>query len=59
MGRRPRPYGARSIGAGSRPTHLGGGFAAMYGAGVLFGLLGIGSGAFKGLAIDTFMRLPS
>lgn len=34
------------------------GFAAMYGAGVLSGLLGIGSGAFKVLAMDYFMRLP-
>jgi uncharacterized membrane protein YfcA len=39
-------------------THVGRGFAAMYGAGVLSGLLGIGSGAFKVLAMDTFMRLP-
>lgn len=30
----------------------------MYGAGVLSGLLGIGSGAFKVLAMDYFMRLP-
>ena len=41
-----------------RATHVGRGFAAMYGAGVLSGLLGIGSGAFKVLAMDTFMRLP-
>lgn len=34
------------------------GFAIMYGAGVLSGLLGIGSGAFKVLAMDTFMKLP-
>jgi len=34
------------------------GFAAMFGAGVLSGLLGIGSGAFKVLAMDHFMRLP-
>jgi uncharacterized membrane protein YfcA len=30
----------------------------MFGAGVLSGLLGIGSGAFKVLAMDHFMRLP-
>lgn len=39
-------------------THVGRGFGAMFGAGVLSGLLGIGSGAFKVLAMDYFMRLP-
>jgi uncharacterized membrane protein YfcA len=39
-------------------THVGLGFGAMFGAGVLSGLLGIGSGAFKVLAMDYFMRLP-
>lgn len=34
------------------------GFSAMFGAGLLSGLLGIGSGAFKVLAMDHFMRLP-
>lgn len=34
------------------------GLAAMAGAGILSGLLGIGSGAFKVLAMDSFMRLP-
>ena len=34
------------------------GFAVMWGAGVLSGLLGIGSGAFKVLALDYVMRLP-
>lgn len=34
------------------------GAAVMFGAGLLSGLLGIGSGAFKVLAMDTFMRLP-
>jgi len=34
------------------------GFGAMFGAGLLSGLLGIGSGAFKVLAMDYFMRLP-
>jgi uncharacterized protein len=33
-------------------------FVAMYGAGVLSGMLGIGSGAFKVLAMDYLMRLP-
>lgn len=41
-----------------RAAHVGRGFAAMFGAGVLSGLLGIGSGAFKVLAMDYFMRLP-
>jgi len=34
------------------------GFAMMYLAGVISGLLGIGSGVFKVLALDTAMRLP-
>lgn len=34
------------------------GFSLMLGAGVLSGLLGIGSGAFKVLAMDRAMRLP-
>jgi uncharacterized membrane protein YfcA len=34
------------------------GFAMMFAAGVLSGLLGIGSGAFKVLAMDQVMRLP-
>jgi uncharacterized membrane protein YfcA len=41
-----------------RATHVRRGFAAMFGAGILSGLLGIGSGAFKVLAMDYFMRLP-
>jgi len=34
------------------------GFSMMYFAGVFSGLLGIGAGALKVLAMDTFMRLP-
>lgn len=34
------------------------GFAVMYGAGVISGLLGIGSGVFKVLGMDIFMKLP-
>lgn len=34
------------------------GFVLMYGAGILSGLLGIGSGPFKVLAMDTGMRIP-
>jgi len=41
-----------------RASRVALGFGAMAGAGVLSGLLGIGSGAFKVLAMDHFMRLP-
>jgi len=41
-----------------RATRVAQGFTAMFGAGLLSGLLGIGSGAFKVLAMDHFMRLP-
>jgi uncharacterized protein len=41
-----------------RATRVRRGFLAMFGAGLLSGLLGIGSGAFKVLAMDYFMRLP-
>jgi uncharacterized membrane protein YfcA len=34
------------------------GFALMFGAGALSGLLGIGSGAFKVIAMDRVMRIP-
>src|SRR6516225_12243075 len=47
--RRGRPYTVRRVPFG---------FALMYVAGVLSGLLGIGSGAFKVLAMDRAMRLP-
>src|SRR5437868_829097 len=39
-------------------THIPGGFAMMFGAGTLSGLLGIGSGAVKVLAMDRIMRIP-
>ncbi|HTU24850.1 MAG TPA: sulfite exporter TauE/SafE family protein [Pirellulales bacterium] len=39
-------------------THLPGGFAVMFLAGLLSGLLGIGSGAVKVLAMDQIMRIP-
>lgn len=39
-------------------THTPWGLAMMYVAGVVSGLLGIGSGTFKVLAMDTIMRLP-
>jgi uncharacterized protein len=41
-----------------RATRVRQGFVAMFGAGLLSGLLGIGSGAFKVLAMDHCMRLP-
>jgi hypothetical protein len=50
----PTPQGASEYAA----THVAGGFSLMYVAGVLSGLLGIGSGAIKVLAMDTVMRLP-
>jgi uncharacterized protein len=53
-GEMPGPEGTIAYGvAGVVP-----GFAVMWGAGVLSGLLGIGSGAFKVLAMDRIMRLP-
>jgi len=39
-------------------TGIYGGFSMMYVAGTISGLLGIGSGSFKVIAMDTFMRLP-
>jgi uncharacterized protein len=41
-----------------RATNVRTGFVAMFGAGLLSGLLGIGSGAFKVLAMDYLMKLP-
>ena len=35
-----------------------GGFGVMYGAGILSGMLGIGSGSFKVMAMDLFMKIP-
>lgn len=39
-------------------TRVGGGFVMMIFAGVISGLLGIGSGALKVIAMDTIMRIP-
>lgn len=39
-------------------TGIYGGFGMMYVAGVISGLLGIGSGIFKVMAMDLFMKLP-
>jgi uncharacterized protein len=41
-----------------RVSHVKGGFSLMFGAGILSGLLGIGSGAMKVLAMDQVMRIP-
>lgn len=38
--------------------HVGGGFSVMYVAGVLSGILGIGSGVLKVLAMDGLMKVP-
>ena len=46
---RPREYGVRNV-----PT----GFGLMFGAGALSGLLGIGSGAVKVIAMDQAMKIP-
>jgi uncharacterized membrane protein YfcA len=45
----PQTYGVRNV---------PGGFAMMFGAGALSGLLGIGSGAVKVIAMDRIMRIP-
>jgi uncharacterized protein len=50
----PGPEGAVQYAVQNVPA----GFALMYGAGVLSGLLGIGSGAVKVLAMDRAMHLP-
>jgi uncharacterized membrane protein YfcA len=64
----PDPLATRLRLNGSYPTPTGEhaylvrrvplGFSLMFGAGTLSGLLGIGSGAFKVLAMDQAMRLP-
>ncbi len=50
----PTPQGWRAYSVGNVPC----GFSLMFGAGALSGLLGIGSGAFKVLAMDRIMRIP-
>lgn len=66
----PNPWSDRLRMSGSYPGGKGkgiirysvdritGGFAMMFGAGTLSGLLGIGSGAVKVLAMDKIMRIP-
>ena len=50
----PAPEGLRRYNA----TNVPGGFGLMFGAGTLSGLLGIGSGAVKVLAMDQVMKIP-
>ncbi len=50
----PTPDGPRAY----HVRHVPAGFALMFVAGVLSGLLGIGSGAVKVLAMDQIMRIP-
>lgn len=69
MGGAGSPWSDRLRLSGSYPDGMGGeraykvdrisaGFATMFGAGTLSGLLGIGSGAVKVLAMDQVMRIP-
>jgi hypothetical protein len=59
---RLRMSGSYPDGSGGRCNYtvdrISAGFAAMFGAGTLSGLLGIGSGAVKVLAMDRIMRIP-
>jgi uncharacterized membrane protein YfcA len=50
----PGPEGPRAY----RVQRVKSGFGLMFGAGALSGLLGIGSGAFKVIAMDQAMRIP-
>jgi len=50
----PTPHGWKRY----HVQHVKTGFSVMFGAGVLSGLLGIGSGAFKVIAMDRAMRIP-
>src|SRR5205807_1754173 len=67
-GTKPDPLAVRLRLNGSRPTPAGAkpyfvqrvklGFAMMFGAGTISGLLGIGSGALKVIAMDRAMLIP-
>ncbi len=61
LAKRLRMGGAYPV-AGAREQygvrHVPGGFGMMFGAGALSGLLGIGSGAVKVIAMDRIMRIP-
>jgi uncharacterized membrane protein YfcA len=52
------PEGARGGKISYKVDRIRAGFATMFGAGTLSGLLGIGSGAVKVLAMDKIMRIP-
>jgi uncharacterized protein len=52
------PDGAKGGKIAYRVDRIRAGFAMMFGAGTLSGLLGIGSGAVKVLAMDKIMRIP-
>ncbi|MDE2150603.1 MAG: sulfite exporter TauE/SafE family protein [Gammaproteobacteria bacterium] len=61
LARRLRLNGRLPAAAGGTPyaaAGVPGGFALMFGAGMLSSLLGIGAGAIKVLALDRVMRLP-
>mgnify|MGYP000845320310 FL=1 len=61
MARKLKLYGTYPTMDGEKKyelTNVGGGFSVMLGAGVLSGLLGIGSGALKVLAMDAAMKVP-
>jgi uncharacterized protein len=62
LGSKLNMKGSYPIGDGKKEEYVAhrvpGGFGIMYLAGVLSGLLGIGSGAVKVLAMDQVMRLP-
>jgi uncharacterized membrane protein YfcA len=52
------PDGTRGEKISYKVDRIRAGFATMFGAGTLSGLLGIGSGAVKVLAMDKIMRIP-
>lgn len=61
LGKRLRLNSSYPTAAGLQPYtvhNVPGGFGMMFGAGILSGLLGIGSGAVKVLAMDQTMRIP-
>jgi uncharacterized protein len=61
LAQRLRLDSAYPTAAGLRPYHvhrIGGGFVLMFVAGILSGLLGIGSGSLKVIAMDRVMRIP-
>ncbi len=62
MARRLRLFGSWPQKDGTQKAyelrHVGGGFSVMLGAGVLSGILGIGSGVLKVIAMDGIMKVP-